>query len=37
MRCWEVREETVVAKMKTTKTDKDVASKLKNNFYNSCA
>lgn len=32
MRIWEVREETVIAQMKTTKTDRDVASKLLNNF-----
>lgn len=34
MRCSEVREETVVAKMKTTKPDRGVASKVKNNFFN---
>lgn len=36
-RCWEVREETVVVKMKTTKTDSDIASKVKNNCFNNCA
>lgn len=35
MRTWEVREDT--AQMKTMKTDRDVASKLLNNFLNNCA
>lgn len=33
MRCWEVRQETAVAKMETTKTGRDLASKVKNNFF----
>ena len=37
MRYWEVREETVVAQMETTKTDRDVAGKVKNNFLNNRA